>query len=317
MPHPGRAIAKADGTIHAEERAALAAALEGVKLPDGTTVDSLLAETVNLDRELGAVRGPAARDDIYKSAYGMAHADGTCSREEQQLLDRIKKTWEIPDAQATFVQRLFAETKDTVLHSNIQPIEDAARRAKEIREDVLKYSLLSAVLGAFPIPERRHRDRSRHRRRAGEDGARRVGQYYGHKVDREGAKSLLYGLGLGTGARIAVNNIVKLVPGWGSAFAAVTSFAATFAVGKVMEKYFADGKKADPATLKKEFSAAQKEGKAAFAEGKAAVDSWRSRRRPGSSSSASTSRTASSRSRPTSARSPRWADRHRRYSVRP
>jgi uncharacterized protein (DUF697 family)/tellurite resistance protein len=266
------AIAKADGTIHAEERAALAAALEGVKLPDGTTVDSLLAETVNLDRELGAVRGPAARDDIYKSAYGMAHADGNCSREEQQLLDRIKKNWEIPDAQATFVQRLFAETKDTVLPSNIQPIEDAARRAKEIREDVLKYSLLSAVLGAFPIPGVA----------IATDLAivavqvkmvRDVGQYYGHKVDREGAKSLLYGLGLGTGARIAVNNIVKLVPGWGSAFAAVTSFAATFAVGKVMEKYFAEGKKADPAALKKEFSAAQKEGKAAFAEHKAAVDS--------------------------------------------
>ena len=142
----------------------------------------------------------------------------------------------------------------------------------EIREDVLKYSLLSAVLGAFPIPGVA----------IATDLAivavqvkmvRDVGQYYGHKVDREGAKSLLYGLGLGTGARIAVNNIVKLVPGWGSAFAAVTSFAATFAVGKVMEKYFAEGKKADPATLKKEFSAAQKEGKAAFVEHKAEVDS--------------------------------------------
>ena len=101
---------------------------------------------------------------------------------------------------------------------------------------------------------------------------RDIGQYHGHKVDKEGAKSLLYGLGLGTGARIAVNNIVKLVPGWGSAFAAVTSFAATFAVGNVMEKYFADGKKADAATLKKDFKVAQKEGKAAFVEHKGELD---------------------------------------------
>ena len=108
---------------------------------------------------------------------------------------------------------------------------------------------------------------------------RDIGQYHGHKVDKEGAKSLLYGLGLGTGARIAVNNIVKLVPGWGSAFAAVTSFAATFAVGKVMEKYFADGKKADAAALKKEFQAAQKEGKAAYAEHKDEVAALRPRRR--------------------------------------
>ncbi|MGH7298414.1 MAG: TerB family tellurite resistance protein [Polyangiaceae bacterium] len=265
------AIAKADGTIQDEERAALSAALEGVKLPAGTTVDSLLAEKVNVEQELGAVRGHEARDDIYKSAYGMAHADGNCSKEEQQLLDRIKKSWEIPDKQSTFVARLFAETKDTVLPSNIQPIADAAKRSKEIREDVLKYSLLSALLGAFPIPGVA----------IATDLAivtvqvkmvRDIGQYHGHKVDREGAKSLLYGLGLGTGARIAVNNIVKLVPGWGSAFAAVTSFAATFAVGKVMDRYFVDGAKADASTLKKEFKEAQKEGKAAYAEHKGEVE---------------------------------------------
>jgi uncharacterized protein (DUF697 family)/uncharacterized tellurite resistance protein B-like protein len=264
------AIAKADGTIHDEERAALSTALEGVKLPAGTTVDSLLADTVDVDAELAVVKGAEARDDVYKSAYGMAYADGNCSREEQLLLYRLREAWGIPDRQANFVSRLFAETKDTVL-SNIQPIEDPAKRAKEIHQDVLKYSLLSAVLGAFPIPGVA----------IATDLAivavqvkmvRDIGQYHGHKVDKESAKSLLYGLGLGTGARIAVNNIVKLVPGWGSAFAAVTSFAATFAVGKVMTKYFADGKKADLASLKKDFKEAQKEGKAAYAEHKGEVD---------------------------------------------
>ena len=265
------AIAKADGTIHDDERAALTAALDGVKLPAGTTVDSLLAESVDVDRELGAVKGAEARGDIYKSAYGMAHADGTCSKEEQALLDRIKTAWEIPEKQATLVARLFAETKDTVLPSNIQAITDPAKRSKEITEDVLKYSLLSALLGAFPIPGVA----------IATDLAivavqikmvRDIGQYHGHKVDKESAKSLLYGLGLGTGARMAVNNIVKLVPGWGSAFAAVTSFAATFALGKVMDKYFVDGAKANVAALKKDFKAAETEGKAAYAEHKSKVD---------------------------------------------
>jgi uncharacterized protein (DUF697 family) len=261
------AIAQADGIIQDEERTALTAALEGATLPKGTTVDSLLAEKVNVDKEIAAVKSPQSRGDLYESAYGMAHADGKCTKEEQKILDQLKKSWEIPEKQATFVARIFAETKDTVLPSNIQPIEDAAKRSKEITEDVLKYSLLSAILGAFPIPGIA----------IATDLAivavqvkmvRDIGQYHGHKVDRESAKSLLYGLGLGTGARIAVNNIVKLVPGWGSAFAAVTSFAATFAVGKVMDKYFADGKKADAAALKKDFKAAQAEGKAAYAENK-------------------------------------------------
>jgi len=265
------AIAKADGTIHDDERAALSGALEGVKLPSGTTVDSLLAEPVNLERALGAVEDLAARDDIYKSAYGMAYADGQCSKEEQALLDQIKKTWQIPDKQSKFVARIFAETKDTVLPSNIQAIDDPAKRAKEIREDVLKYSFLSALLGAFPIPGVA----------IATDLAivalqvkmvRDIGQYHGHKVDKEGAKSLLYGLGLGTGARMAVNNIVKLVPGWGSAFAAATSFAATFALGKVMDKYFVDGKKADTASLAQDFKVAQKEGRSAYAENKSGID---------------------------------------------
>jgi uncharacterized protein (DUF697 family)/tellurite resistance protein len=265
------AIAQADGTIQDEERAALTAALEGITLPAGTTVDSLLAEKVNVEKEMAAVKTPHARVDIYESAYGMAYADGKCTKDEQKLLDQLKKSWEIPEKQASFVARIFKETKDTVLPSNIQPIADAEKRKKEITEDVLKYSLLSAVLGAFPIPGVA----------IATDLAivavqvkmvRDIGQYHGHKVDKESAKSLLYGLGLGTGARIAVNNIVKLVPGWGSAFAAVTSFAATFAVGKVMDKYFADGKKADAGALKDDFKAAQKEGKAAYAENKGNIE---------------------------------------------
>jgi uncharacterized protein (DUF697 family) len=264
------AIAQADGTIHDEERASLSAALDGVTLPGATTVDSLLAETIDVGKELGAVKDAASRAEIYKSAYGLAYVDGNCSAEEQAILDQMKRAWEIPDGQSTLAARLFAEAKDTVLPSNIEPIGDATRRAKEIREDVLKYSFLSALLGAFPIPGVA----------IATDLAvvavqvkmvRDIGQYHGHKVDRESAKSLLYGLGLGTGARIAVNNIVKLVPGWGSAFAAVTSFAATFALGKVMDKYFVDGQKADAASLKKDFAAAQKEGKAAYAEHKESI----------------------------------------------
>lgn len=271
------AIAKADGTIHDDERAALGSALEGLKLPDGTTVDDLLAEPVDMERVLGVVKSPAAREEIYDSAYGMANADGKCTADEQHLLVLIAKAWDLPERKTNLVARLFTETKDTVLPSNIQPIADAAKRAKEIREDVIKYSLLSALLGAFPIPGVA----------IATDLAvlavqvkmvRDIGQYHGHKVDKESAKSLLYGVGLGTGARMAVNNVVKLVPGWGSAFAAVTSFAATFALGKVMDKYFVDGAKANVAALKKDFKAAEKEGKAAYAEHKGSLDDLAAKR---------------------------------------
>ena len=79
---------------------------------------------------------------------------------------------------------------------------------------------------------------------------------------------MLYGLGLGTGARMAVNSLAKLVPGWGSAVGATTSFAATFALGKVMEKFFSEDAKGDVASLKTYFKSQEKEGKAAYADQK-------------------------------------------------
>ena len=51
------------------------------------------------------------------------------------------------------------------------------------------------------------------------------------------------GMGLGTGARLAIANLAKLLPGWGSVVGATTSFASTYALGKVMEKFFAEGGK--------------------------------------------------------------------------
>jgi hypothetical protein len=75
-------------------------------------------------------------------------------------------------------------------------------------------------------------------------------------------------MGLGTGARLAVNNLAKLLPGYGSAVGATTSFASTYALGKVIEKFFAADAQGDIALLQKDFKAAEKEGKATYAEHK-------------------------------------------------
>src|SRR6185295_9127476 len=94
----------------------------------------------------------------------------------------------------------------------------------------------------------------------------------GHKVDKHAAVSLLGGLGLGTGARIAISNLAKLVPIWGSVVGASTSFASTWALGKIADKYFESGMKADVAGLKTDFHAAQAEGRLAYESNKANVE---------------------------------------------
>lgn len=264
------AVAKADGKVTTEERAALESALEAIP-GAAVSVSALLEQNANLDELIPQITSIEAREQVYQSAYSLAHADGEASPEEMKIIDRLRTEYRVADEKVAITKRLFQEAKDTVLPSHIQAVADPAKRAKEIREDVYKYSILTGVLGAFPVPGvaiatdlaivalqvKMTRD---------------IGLYWGHKMDKQAAKSLLGGLGLGTGARIAVSNLAKLVPGWGSAFGAASAFAATWALGKIANRYFENDGKLDMGLLKKEMKAAEKEGKAAFEENKAAIE---------------------------------------------
>lgn len=122
----------------------------------------------------------------------------------------------------------------------LSPIADPVERAATINTWILRYAVLTAALGAFPIPGlsiatdltvialqlKMIRD---------------LGAYWGHTIDRQGAKTILYGVGLGTGARLAISNLAKLLPGWGSVVGATTSFASTYALGKVIDRLLASG----------------------------------------------------------------------------
>jgi len=256
------AIARADGVVQASEREIVETFAEGV-LPAGTSLTALLEAPVDVDGILRRITTPEARERAFEAGYTMAKADGTCSPEEQAILDRAKAAWEIGDAKVNTLDRLIGEAKDTVLPSNIKAIDDPAKRAAAIQEDTIKYAVLTGVLGAFPLP-----------------GValitdlavvalqvklvRHIGQYYGHTMDAEAAKSLFASVGVGIGARMALSNVAKLVPGFGSAVGAGTAFAATWAISKMGVAFFDNGGKLDADYLKKVFAAAQKEGKDEF-----------------------------------------------------
>lgn len=274
------AIARADGTVHNDERKSLAAALESLELPGGVTVDTLLAEKTDLEAELAQITTADAREQLYRSAYFMAYADGTCTKEEQALLDRIA---EATGADRNSLAGLFVATAgdgggDGARASLLDApaaIQDPAERTSKITSHVLKYAAVSAVLGAFPIPGVA----------IATDLAvialqlkmvRDIGGYWGHAVDAKRARSILLSLGLGTGARLAVSNLAKFVPGWGSLFGATTAFASTYALGKIIDKFFASGG-SEIEALKDEFEVAKKEGKKVYDEQKdAIVESQRS-----------------------------------------
>lgn len=263
-------MAKADGVLQDQELRALQGALEGVALPGGVTLGSLLAEAVDFDEQLASLTTPELKEQLFKSAYSMAHADGSCSPVEQALLDKMSASLSIPTEQRSLLARLFTETKRTVLPSSIEAVTDPEARAIEIHNDVVKYAILSGILGANPIPGLA----------IASDLAvvalqvklvRDIGQYWGHTVDKKAALSLLGGVGIGTGARLAVSQLAKLVPGWGSAFGAATSFASTFALGRVADEFFSSSNAASMESLKDRFKEAEAEGKEVYRHSLAAI----------------------------------------------
>lgn len=262
------AVARVDGTVHHDERKSLAAALESLELPGGIGIDALLAADVDLDEELGKLVTEEAREQVYRSAFFMAHADGQYDPKEAVLLAKIATSMNVSDDVKSALERLFPPEEEAPVSSfGAAPITDPAERDAAVQSRVFKCSVLAAGLGAFPIPGLA----------IATDLAvvalqlkmiRDVGAYYGHRVDRAAAKSLLLGVGLGTGARLAVANLAKLLPGWGSVVGATSSFVSTYALGKVMSSFFASGKQEAPApdALRARFVATEAEARKIYAD---------------------------------------------------
>ena len=266
-------VAKADGAVHDEERKALAAALDGAPLPIGMTVDTLLAESIDLDAQLAYLATPEAKEHVFESACSMAYADGTCSPEEQAMLDRIQAALGVSRERGGAVSTRFAEARESILPTTTQPIADAARRSTEVQAHTLRCAVLCALLGGAPT-----------------DGVsidlctlalqlklvRDIGRYHGQELDPKAAQALLAGLGIGTAAQMAVSNLAKVVPGWSSG--APAAFAATFGLGKVVDSLFSSGGMAGALAggaglgqAKAALAGAEKEGRLAYEENRAAI----------------------------------------------
>lgn len=258
------AVAKADGKIAPEEVEALRDAFGAHR----ALLDELLEEEIDVAAQVALLASDAERERVYRSAFALAHVDHHMAHDEVGVLEKI---WPEGAEEDSLLEEVLEEVKDTLLPSNIRPIADPARRQDEIEHDTLKYAIISAIVGATPIP--------------GvaiiADAAviaiqiklvRDIGQYWGHVIDGPAAKSLLGTAAGGLGVRIAVNNLMRFVPGWGSAFAAATSFASTYAMGRVANAYFAGDQALDDNAMRDLFKKAKAEGEGVYQQKKGDVD---------------------------------------------
>lgn len=256
-------VAKADGTVQPEQKDAIESALSSASLPQGVSIDRLLEETIDINKELGLLKVSTSKEAVYEAAVSMTYASGEPAKAEKLALEQIRAGLEITEAESNQMTRLAKEVGETLIPGSIEAISDPEKREKSVNADINKYAIISAALGAFPIPiadiavnigvvalqTKMFHD---------------IGRLYGYTATKAQIKSVLGGIGLGTGARIAVVTLAKFIPGWGSVVGAVTNFGATYAVGKVAKRYYESQGVADPKELKALFASAEKEGRGLY-----------------------------------------------------
>lgn len=259
------AVARADGHVDDQEGEILRSAFAGYP----GLLNQLLTADIDVDAELECLT-QEQREKVYRSAFALAHIDDRMAHDEVGILEKI---WADPKDES-LLEEVVHEVWDTVHPSSIRPVADPAQRQSEIDQDTIKYAIISAIIGATPVPGLA----------VIADAAvvaiqiklvRDIGQYWGHTIDAKAARSLLAAAAGSTGMRIAVFNLARMVPGWGSAFAAAGSFASTYAMARVANAYFGAGKSLSENAMRDLFKSARTEGESAYTERKDAIDGVR------------------------------------------
>lgn len=268
------AVAKADGAPSIEGRSILQESLEAATLPAGVTAESLLGGSHDVEALAKEVTSQEGRDAAFSACVTMAYADRECVPAEQAVLDTIAKEWAVPKERKALLGRILSEARDTLWFSRVPANADPKLREASVSGDILKYSVISGVLGLNPVPvvslatdiavvglqAKMFSD---------------IGRHWGHETTKDTARQVLAGVGVGTGMRLATNGLMKFVPGVGSLFAASTNFASTWALGQVSNQYWESGGRADLRMLHEVFVKSRADGARVFETNRGAVEAKR------------------------------------------
>ncbi len=260
----------ADGAKDEREREQIrrvAAALGGEGAADLTaaTRDTLLQRTT-LEQSAAALGSPELRQLAYETAVGVCDADEARSAAENDFLDRLRQALGLSQtAIAPFRAQADALAAEPIAVPDAAP----AAQSTEIDRMILRYSILNGALELLPqtlatmaiIPLQMKM-------------VYRIGKTHGFDLDRRHIAELLATVGLGLGSQALEQVGRRLVGGLlgrvggslvgrlgstatGSAF----SFATTWALGQVAERYYAGGRTLDAQRLKESFASLLGEAK--------------------------------------------------------
>ena len=262
----------ADGNKDEREREQIKQIAEGLA-PDGDINMTALYQDVllkrrTLEQSVAQLETKEAQQLAYEMAVGVCDADGLRSDVENAFLERLRGLLNIDSAQA----QSFAKDADALADVPLVAVPVATGAAVDsaaLDKSVLNYSILNGALELLPqslasmaiLPLQMKMVYS-------------IGKAHGYELDREHIKDFAATLGVGMtgqyveqmGRKLLGGLLGKLgggmLGGLGSAATgAAFSFATTYALGKVAQQYYGNGRSIDAAQLKQVFAQMFSQGK--------------------------------------------------------
>ena len=264
----------ADGGKDDRERAQLkriTETLADAQIDPVALYHDVLLGKVTLDEAAAAIGSPQLRQFAYEMAVCVCDADGAHTGTEKAFLDKLKVRLGLDGAQADSLAGDAARIASMPIadQAAIEPPSAGADKAALDRM-VLNYAILNGALELLPqhlatvaiIPLQMKM-------------VYRIGKAHGYDLDRGHIRDLLATMGVGMASQYFEQFARKLLGGLlgqvagglgrvggstgaGTAF----SFATTYALGEVANRYYADGRSLSPATLKAAFASMLDQGKA-------------------------------------------------------
>jgi len=159
------------------------------------------------------------------------------------------------------VRRITDEIPDAMRDAFIaQQQADIALKERRVRSLVYSKAALCAGIGAIPIPVADVLVITPVQLAM----VATIGFFHGVEVGKERALELMTTLGAGVGLREGARQLLRLIPGYGTAISAAVAFAGTVALGEAANLWFKHKMKTSPEELQKVFASVGKRARDEF-----------------------------------------------------
>lgn len=237
----------ADGDQSEEERSHIEALATELGGGEAAAVSRrILMGRLSLDTAAAELQTREQRMLAYEMARAVCEAGGAISANEQTFLQHLRGKLALDDADA----KTLDDEVDSVALAPLETV-GAVSNATDQSGMILRYSILNGALELLPetlatmaiLPMQMKM-------------VWRIGKAHGHELDRSSIKEFLVAAGIGVGSQVVEGFARKLIGGFGKKFGgklmgrvaneatgSAFSFASTYAIGHLAEKYYAGGRK--------------------------------------------------------------------------